>query len=434
MSPSPHQQLRSPQSAIRISSLVSRRASLILFYSLALVWLPIRLIQEANPEWRLVSWALALDVVGLTLLVIPISEIRSQRTELTSGLCHLSSAFTFPLFFFLVAVPWPTLIEGPLIQALTRANAAVTIELLNLLGIPAIQHGNLIEVGSGMVGIDEACSGIRSFQATLMISLFFGDLYRLSVLRRLSLCLSGFALSFVFNVGRTSLLTYVASRDGVEAIAKWHDPAGVTILVLCFISLWLLSLSLRLNPALNPPSDRDAFHCVPDSSGEAGEATHVVPSHPSPSNLETFPPVSSTASSALRPPRLRVSASPSLRPLSSAIPQSTFRIPKSAFGVLIWLLFSGIAVEGWYRGHERQIPGAAKWTVAWPTNTPSYQPIPFSEKTRQFLRHDEGANASWNETDGTRWQMIFLRWNPGKIAVHLAKSHTPQACRRPGAR
>ena len=24
--------------------------------------------------------------------------------------------------------------------------------------------------------------------------------------------------------------------------------------------------------------------------------------------------------------------------------------------------------------------------------------------------------------------MIFLRWNPGKIAIHLAKSHTPQAC------
>jgi hypothetical protein len=36
----------------------------------ALLYAPTRLIEEANPEWRLVSWALALEVVGLTLLTI----------------------------------------------------------------------------------------------------------------------------------------------------------------------------------------------------------------------------------------------------------------------------------------------------------------------------------------------------------------------------
>ena len=43
--------------------------SQLLFVCLALAWLPTRLIQEANPEWRLVSWALAPEVVGLTLLI-----------------------------------------------------------------------------------------------------------------------------------------------------------------------------------------------------------------------------------------------------------------------------------------------------------------------------------------------------------------------------
>jgi hypothetical protein len=38
---------------------------------LALAYLPIRLLQEASPEWRLVSWALALVVVGVTLLLLP---------------------------------------------------------------------------------------------------------------------------------------------------------------------------------------------------------------------------------------------------------------------------------------------------------------------------------------------------------------------------
>jgi hypothetical protein len=54
------------------------------------------------------------------------------------------------------------------------------VEVLGWLGIPAMAHGNVIEVATGMVGIDEACSGIRSFQSSLMISLFFGEFYALS--------------------------------------------------------------------------------------------------------------------------------------------------------------------------------------------------------------------------------------------------------------
>ena len=128
------------------------------FCVLSLLYAPTRLIEEANPEWRLVSWALAMEVVGLTLLLI----------YFVLGAQWLKR-LAFPIAYFLVAVPWPTVIEGPLIQGLTRADAGATCELLGWLGIPAMPHGNVIEVATGEVGIDEACSGIRSFQATLMI-------------------------------------------------------------------------------------------------------------------------------------------------------------------------------------------------------------------------------------------------------------------------
>ena len=67
------------------------------------------------------------------------------------------------------------MIEQPVIQGLTRLNTALTVEILGLLGIPAVPQGNVIELATGSVGIDEACSGIRSLQATLMISLFLGE-------------------------------------------------------------------------------------------------------------------------------------------------------------------------------------------------------------------------------------------------------------------
>ena len=57
----------------------------------------------------------------------------------------------------------------------------------------------MIEVSTGLVGIDESCSGIRSLQATLMIALFFGEFYRMSGTRRGWLLVAGPALAMAFN-------------------------------------------------------------------------------------------------------------------------------------------------------------------------------------------------------------------------------------------
>src|SRR5205085_11724477 len=129
----------------------------------ALLLVPIRLIQEANPDWRLLSWAMAICAV----------VICGAGIYFTGGANWLRH-FAFPILFFLVAVPWPTSLEQIVIQGLMRIDALINVEFLTAIGIPAVQMGNVIEVGSGYVGIDEACTGIRSLQATFMVSLFLG--------------------------------------------------------------------------------------------------------------------------------------------------------------------------------------------------------------------------------------------------------------------
>src|SRR6185369_2405787 len=203
-----------------------------------------RVLHEANPIWRLTSWALALEVIALTLLALKMGDGRwkmvgrpaeagTPNSQLPTSNFQLR-ALAFPVLFFLVAVPWPSGLEDGLVQFLTRLNTNCTVEVLGVFGIPALQRGNVIEISSGLVGIDEACSGIRSFQASLMIALFLGEVYRLDALRRVLFCVIGFGLSFLFNVGRTFLLTWVAAREGLGAMAKWHDPAGVGVLLACF--------------------------------------------------------------------------------------------------------------------------------------------------------------------------------------------------------
>jgi hypothetical protein len=146
-----------------------QKSTVLLFALLGFLYLPTRLIEAATPEWRPIQWALGIEAVGLTLCAIYLAKGWSWLRQLA-----------FPICFFLVAIPWPTFIEAPIIQTLTRASAAIVVELLGWIDVPAMVHGNVIEVSTGMVGIDEACSGIRSFQSSLMISLFFGEFYGLS--------------------------------------------------------------------------------------------------------------------------------------------------------------------------------------------------------------------------------------------------------------
>ena len=141
-----------------------------------LLLLPVRLFEIANPEWRLLAWVHAASVVTLTLLLI-----------WWTGGSRWVRHFAFPVAFIFVAVPWPTAVEVPIIQGLMRIVARVAAETAMLLGIPAQVEGNLIRVSTGLVGVNEACSGIRSLQTSLMIGLLFGEMKRFSISRRVAL-------------------------------------------------------------------------------------------------------------------------------------------------------------------------------------------------------------------------------------------------------
>ena len=78
-----------------------------------------------------------------------------------------------------------------------------------------------------------------------MIALFLGEFYRLTIVRRIALCLAGLSLAFFCNVIRTVILVWVAANQGLGAVSQWHDPAGVTILLACMCGLWGAAVGLR---------------------------------------------------------------------------------------------------------------------------------------------------------------------------------------------
>jgi len=402
----------------------------------ALLYAPTRWLHEANPIWRLTSWLWALEVIAITLLALRISVSTFQRFSVST------SAFVFPLCFFLVAVPWPSVAENFLVQALTGLNVTTTIELLNLFGIPAIQHGNIIEISTGVVGVNEACSGIRSFQATLMLSLFFGELYSLSVKRRIALCLLGFASSFGFNVARTFLLTYVASKQGVPALDQWHDPAGITVLVWCFVAIWLASLVMQpADEAQRARRKRQGAKGEPGSAAVPAASSSGVPPHDASRGVTPLPPPS-----ALNPQQFADSATPpsasqpsTLNPQPSTLnaqpstlnPQPS-TILACSFGLLAWLVLVEAGVQLWYRSHEQAGRRGADWALRVDDLDSSFKKVETPPDVLSQFNADENAELRWQE-EGAHWQLYYFRWRPAsslkkRVAVQLSKTHGPEKC------
>jgi exosortase len=348
----------------------------VVFIGLSLLLLPTRVLFEANPLWRLTSWGLALGAIGITLCALFILGGRPWLRE-----------FSFPIVFFLVAVPWPTRIEVPLIQWLMRMVVATTVEILGVVGVPALPRGNVIETAAGLVGIEEACSGIRSLQASLMISLFLGEVYALSARRRVVYVFAGGGLAFLFNVGRTLLLVWWASRKGIAAIANWHDVTGVSVLVGCFLTLWWVGSLLR-NNSKGGVADRGSGSASLPDGGTREPADRALPGP--------------------RPPALWI-------------------------GLLAWLAFVELGTETWFRAHESRAMESPRWSVKWPESNPSFQDRKISERVRTQLKYDEGAAGAWTNPDGSRWQAFYFRWLPNRslsrrAQMQRARFHSPDIC------
>ena len=205
------------------SRILSLSASAIAIVALLLLF-PLRLFEIANPEWRLLAWTHALAVVTLTLLFL-------WSAGGKAWLRH----FAFPVAFIFIAVPWPTVLEAPVIQGLMRVVARVAAETAMLLGTPAQVEGNLIRVSNGLVGVNEACSGIRSLQTSLMIGLLFGEVKRFSVLRRLTLVVCAVVIALLANFLRAVFLVRIAAIENLSEVSRWHDIAGYSIIALVFV-------------------------------------------------------------------------------------------------------------------------------------------------------------------------------------------------------
>jgi len=199
------------------------------------------MLRQHDPLWRFTSFT---TVIGASVFTLTAGGVIFGR----------SWPVLFLPFFVLMmtAVPWPNTIEEQVTNQLLSWVVLNTVFLLNLGGVAASQIGNAIQISTGVVGIDNACSGIQSLQAGLMASIFLTFFFRLGLKKSIFLLVTVLALAVGFNFLRTLALVVITHHHPDNGLERFHDSIGLTITVLLFLSSALIAWKMSDKKAAEP--------------------------------------------------------------------------------------------------------------------------------------------------------------------------------------
>ncbi|HEX3730985.1 MAG TPA: exosortase/archaeosortase family protein, partial [Opitutaceae bacterium] len=201
------------------------------------------LVLEANPLWPTAQAVTAAGAAAVTLAGLALG-----------GGAPAARRALFPLAFLSTALTWPTPVHVWIISELAGFNARVATEVVSALGHPALVSGNVITVATGTVGVEEACSGLRSLPVVWMAAWFLGACFRINGPRRIALVAVSLGGAMAANLARTVFLTEEAAARGLDVSRSWHDPAAAAELAatLAFVLALAWGLGRRAREAPAP--------------------------------------------------------------------------------------------------------------------------------------------------------------------------------------
>jgi exosortase/archaeosortase family protein len=205
-----------------------------------------------------------------------------------------------------------------------------------------------------------------------MASLFLGEIFRFSGFFRTVLVSISILVALFGNFLRATILSIIASNEGIGAVEKWHDLAGYAILISTLGTLWLIAhFYSKIRCKRNP----------------ASATINVSPDAP-----------------------LTIS-----KPIVLTCISTVFLSAASLAGT-----------ELWYRAHEAGTMSESTWTLK--SGSAGTKPVQISERTRRILFFPDGFSERFADSEGRTWQVFYLRWPAGRTAIQALNIHDPRTC------
>lgn len=291
--------------------------------------------------------------------------------------CNWSMVAAILLWFLCTPIPPGT--YSRLTLTLQLWISECVLQSLHVLGIAAIRHGNIIDLAHATVGVEEACSGVRSLISCVFAGIFFSATLVRRPWARIALIVLSAPLALAMNFVRSLTLTLLANA-GVEIRGAWHDLTGFAVLAITAAILAGLAFLLgRHHAPAGPPA------------GGTGAA-----------------------------PRPRTSR-----------PRGQLVLLTSALGVAALLVLFSLANT---RPSVRRDTPAPDLNALIPATAPGWQVSTTNDlyQFRDTLQTENLAQRTYRKRlpNGDVLEVILYLayWHPGQAPVSLVASHTPDAC------
>ncbi len=181
--------------------------------------------------------------------------------------------FVFPAVIWIISLPLLDFAETKLSLFLLEKVTVIVFNTFDILGIPLERQGNVLILEKGQVGVEDACSGIRSLTACLFAGSFLAAVFLNRWWKKILLVACAMVFAFIMNLFRSLFLTSWAHLYGSDAIAgKVHDITGYAVLGFTCVGLLLLLpiFNFRLQEDESPDADGESLS---DEEGESGPET-----------------------------------------------------------------------------------------------------------------------------------------------------------------
>jgi exosortase len=199
-------------------------------------------------EWKPAWWGVAILVwAGLQAYLGMLgAELFLQRTAflesllgmlLVLGGTALIRELAFPLLLLPFMIPLPTVVYNQITFPLQLFASAVAEKSLDILNIPVLRDGNILELASQKLSVAEACSGIRSLLSLSFLSLVYAYFFDRKVWMRWVLLIATIPIAIIANAARVTLTGWFSEIDPSLAEGFFHEAEGWVIFVVALTIL-----------------------------------------------------------------------------------------------------------------------------------------------------------------------------------------------------
>jgi exosortase len=145
----------------------------------------------------------------------------------------------FPLFLLFFMVPIPAIIYYRITFPLQLIASRMAANALDLLGIPVLREGNILELPHQALSVVEACSGIRSLLSLTFLSLVYGYFFEKRIWVRVVLFASTIPIAIIANGSRVTFTGIMTQIKPELAEGFFHESTGWVIFLVALIILVL---------------------------------------------------------------------------------------------------------------------------------------------------------------------------------------------------